>query len=104
MGDRLTSAENLKPGDVCLVAVELRDKSTGQPYWWKRFVCVLDAQRRQAIMLTLKMQIDTEKDLRVVDFGKDVVTQLSEAEWPQGVIAMRMKWIMKGLIKVDGDD
>lgn len=102
MSERLEDSRDLRPGDVCLVAVELRDKNTGQPYWWKRFVCVLKPLRRNAEMLTLKMHIDAAKDIRMVDFTQDVVTKVEPDSWPQGVIAMRMKWIAKGLIKVDG--
>lgn len=100
MSERLTRADDLAAGDICIVAVQLTDRTTGQPYWWKRFVAVLSARRYHAEMLTLKMQIDPEKDLRMVDFTQDVVTKVEPDAWPQGVQAMRMKWIAKGLIKL----
>lgn len=103
MSDRLDDARGLRPGDVCMVAVQLRDRTTGQPYWWKRFVCVLRPMSRHCEMLSLKMHIDPDKDVRMVDFTQDVVTKVEENDWPQGVVAMRMKWIAKGLVKVAGD-
>lgn len=100
-GEPLTSTEGLAPGDVVMVAVELRDKTTGNPYWWKRFCCVVDKphNRRFVTLLTLKMRPE-ERDLREVDVTKDVVTKLPEEQWPQGVIAMRMKLIMQRVIKL----
>jgi hypothetical protein len=103
MSDRLTSARDLRAGDVCIVAVQLKDKTTGQPFWWKRFVAVLKPMKRHAEMLTLKMHIDPDKDVRLVDFDQDVVTKVEEDAWPQGVLAMRMKWITLGVIKL-GDE
>lgn len=98
----LTSTLGLSAGDVCLVAVNLIDRTTGNPFWWKRWTCVLEAPHnsRYVDLLTLKMDVDIDKDVRTVDVTKDVVTRLPEARWPQGVVAMRMKWIAKGLIKL----
>ena len=101
MRDRLTTTEGLKRGDVVVVAVELQDKQTGAPYWWKRF-CTVHQQpvtRRYVELLTLKMRPD-DRDLRTVDILQDVVTLLPEAEWPQGVVAMRMKLIAQGIVKL----
>ena len=99
--ERIENALLLNPGDVCVVAVELKDKQTGNPYWWKRFACVLDiGNRRYAAMLTLKLHPDIDKDVRDVDVTQDVVMRLSEDSWPQGVVAMRMKHIALGLIKL----
>ena len=105
MSDRITDARTLKPGDVVMVAVELRDRRTGGTYWWKRFCAVLakPTTRLNAVVVTLKQEID-DKDVRDIRFDKDVVTLVEESAWPQGVIAMRMKWIMKGLIKLEGAD
>ena len=104
-GERLTRTEGLKPGDVLMVAVELRDRTTGQPFWWKRFACVRSlAGRDHAELLSLKMYIDPDKDLRIVDFDRDVVTWVPPETWPQGVIAMRTKWITKGLIPLGQGD
>lgn len=108
----LETTEDLRIGDVVQVAVQLTDKQTGQPYWWKRFACVTElpnSRARQAgrgrtfRALTLKMQIDPGKDHRVIDLTEDrqVVTKIPEDRWPQGVIAMRMKWIHRGLIPLD---
>lgn len=101
MSERLTSTTGLAPGDVVVVAVELRDKTTGQPYWWKRFCCVIGKplNRRYVTLLTLKMRPE-ERDMRDVDVTKDVVTKLPEDQWPQGVVAMRTKLIMQRIVKL----
>lgn len=105
MGDRLHNTEGLKAGDVVMVAVQLSDKVTGAPFWWKRFAVIYRTPRRVqawAQMLTLKLHIDMNKDLREVDFEKDVVTRVEEHAMPQGVAAMFMKHVSTGTIKVDG--
>lgn len=100
----LTTTEGLKPGDVCVVAVKMRDRTTGGDYWWKRFVVVAqnDTRGRHFSALTLKMHPDKEKDRRIIDIQEtnNIVTFLPEDQWPQGVVAMRMKAIMTGLIKL----
>lgn len=100
----LTTTRGLKAGDVLQVAVQLTDKQTGQPYWWRRFVCVMAGPRSSNTFraLTLKMHPD-EKDLRELDLrdDKQVVTQVPETSWPQGVVAMRMKLLMNRTIKLD---
>jgi hypothetical protein len=100
MADRLTTSKDLKPGDVCMVAVQLRDKTDGSTFWWKRFAAVVATHGRHAEMLTLKPQLDLDRDLRMVEFDRDVVTKLEEYQYPQGVIAMRMKYITLGHIKI----
>ena len=102
MSAPLTTTEGLKPGDVVTVSVELRDKATGNPYWWKRFAAVLPGPmtRNTAMLITLKLRPE-DRDTRHVDFRKDVVVKLPEDQWPQGVVAIRMKLIMQGVIKLD---
>lgn len=107
----LQTTEDLNLGDVVQIAVQLTVKQTGQPYWWKRFACVTHLPAVSWIRdnvtvfraLTLKMQIDVAKDLRIIDLNekRQVVTKIPEDRWPQGVIAMRMKWIHRGLIPLD---
>ena len=103
----ITDAASLRAGDVVQIAVKLTDKQTGMPFWWKRFACVVGVprsgyKRTLIYALTLKMQIDMEKDLREIDLedDKQIVTYLPEDQWPQGVIAMRMKAITLGHIKL----
>ncbi len=101
MADRITTTEGLKLGDVLLVAVELTDKVTGAPFWWRRFCTVMAVSNaRWATLMTLKLHIDPDKDVREVDFSKDVVTPVHEYQMPQGVAAIFMKHVTKGLIKV----
>lgn len=100
----LTTTEGLKAGDVLNVAVKLKDKSNGQDFWWRRFVAVLEVSgRRRLVAVTLKMHPDLAKDVREISLGGDdqVVTYLPEEQYPQGVVAMRMKLIMTRVIKLD---
>lgn len=102
----VTDLSQINVGDVVQVSVQLRDRQTGNDFWWKRFACVLTVGkpwRQEFTALTLKMQIDPDKDVRIIslDDEKQVVELLPEDKWPQGVIAMRMKWITKGVIKLD---
>jgi hypothetical protein len=56
------------------------------------------------MLLTLKQVVDIGKDIREVSLSEDIVTFLPEAEWPQGVVAMRMKYLAKGVIQLPPDD
>ena len=100
----LTTAENLKVGDVVQIAVQLRDKTTGQDFWWKRFAAVVRHNNSKHFeALTLKMHVDMDKDLRIIDLRSDkqVVTWLPPEQWPQGVSAMHMKLVATGRLKLD---
>lgn len=102
----LATTDGLKPGDVLMVAVQLADKRTGDPYWWRSFRCVLEVHNRlMATTVLLKLQPDLDKDVRDLPFGTSdqrlVIEYLPEHRWPQGVVAMRMKHISLGLIKLD---
>jgi hypothetical protein len=112
----LTDTENLKLGDVVQISVQLKDKETGNPFWWRRFACVVKLRRgarngrTHSTMfwaLTLKMHPDMERDLREIDLTEElhrqVVTTVPEDRWPQGVVAMRMKLIATGKIQLGGD-
>lgn len=109
MTDPLTSTERLKVGMVVQIAVEMADKVTGQPYWWKRFAAVVEVKGLHHFdALTLKMHPDPEKDLRRIRAAgasssdaherREIVTILPEP-WPQGVVAMHMKLVAKGVVK-----
>lgn len=103
----LTDTRDLKIGDVVLVARELKDKQTGQPFWWRSFRAVLAVPTlKHLTVLTLKMNPDPEKDVWEIDFRDDVrqvVTKVPEEQWPQGVKAMWMKHVHTGLIRLSGD-
>lgn len=100
-GARLMTSAGLEIGDVVQVAVELTDKQTGSPFWWKTFRVVTGiANARWVSVLTLKMHPDFERDHREIDIEKDVVTFLPEPKWPQGVAAMHMKLLAQGKIEV----
>lgn len=104
MSERLFDARALEPGDVVTVAV-LMNAGTRDERWWTRFACVLEKpvwSDEDVLVLSLKMHIDPEKDVRRVRLQKDVVIKLPEDQWPQGVIAMRTKHIMLGNINLDG--
>lgn len=109
-GSILKNTNSIKVGDVLLVSKQLTDKTTGQPYWWKTFrvvVSVMPVRRGGdgcfADLLILKMHPDLDKDLRTIDFTEEglVVQELPEDQHPQGVIAMRMKMIHKGIVKLE---
>lgn len=100
MNEPLTTTDGLKPGDVILAATKIRNKGTGEEWWWKRFCCVIQAGGADVYCVTLKVRPDPEKDHRVLSIGRDIITQLPEDQWPQGVVAMRMKLIMRGAIKL----
>lgn len=104
----ITSARDLKVGDVVQISVQLKDREDPtKTFWWKRFACVTDVSARFWFeALNLKLQIDLDKDLRKVDLRDgvnvrpQVVELLEESEIPQGPAAMRMKYIHLGLIKL----
>lgn len=102
MSDRITTTKGLKPGDVLNVAVELLDKVTKAPFWWRSFRVVTQVSGPNHVqVMTLKMHIDPDKDEREIDIRKDVVYVLAEEQLPQGVIAMRMKAYHTGRIKLE---
>lgn len=106
IGDPISTFEGVAPGDVLLVSRQLRDKRTGEPFWWKSFRCVIEPNRRRhwmAMLLTLKMYPDVKKDVWEVDLRDEatVVQFVDPADWPPGVLAMRMKALATGLIKLD---
>lgn len=103
----LTSTEGLVPGDVLLVSVELSDKTTGADFWWKTFRVVVDHPIGAYVrVMTLKLHPDPDKDFRDIYIGegdggrRQVVEQVFPEQWPQGVVAMHMKHVHTGLIKL----
>lgn len=108
-GVPLTKVDHLQVGDVLLVAVQLTDKVTGQPFWWRRFTTVLQLpeERRwgwdtHLTLVSLKMHIDPDKDIREVDLRQEnqVVTWIPPDQVPAGVAAMLMKHLALGTIKL----
>ena len=116
---RIEDARDLKPGDVLVIDVTLTDRVTGQDRIWRRYACVLERALNLWVVpvsvaggyskyhftaMTLKMQIDEKKDIREINLReeRERCYLLPEDKWPQGVIAMRMKWIAKGVIKLGG--
>lgn len=100
----IKTTEGLKPGDVLMVAKQITPHGGGEPYWWKSFRCVTVVEdKAYAELLVLKMVPDLDKDMRLVDFAAadHVITVLDIDKAPQGVVAMRMKHILKGLIVLD---
>jgi len=110
----LTSAESLKVGDVIQIAIHL-DKDGG--YWWKRFAVVYRKNKRDVMRFTalnLKMQPNLDLDdgfkcdIREIDLrerlDKQVVTWMPQDRWPQGVVAMHMKYVLTRVISIEGDE
>lgn len=103
--DRITSAYDLKPGDVTVIDVTITDRATGQDRNWRRYACVLRTTGKLLIVvMTLKLHPEP-KDHRTINLRSDDerVYLLPEDKWPSGVVAMRMKHIAKGVIKLSGD-
>ena len=101
-GEEISNASDLRPGDVVLVVVMLRDRATGAPFPWKRFACVMSTLGKRGIeVVNLRPQL-TDRDYRTIDLrsGTEQGFRIPEAEWPQGVIAMRMKLITLGVVKL----
>ncbi len=116
----LTDTSTLKPGDVVQIAVKLKDKITGDDYWWRRFAVVtsVSALRRFSAApngpkgtifeaLTLKMHPVVDRnadrsDHRLIDLteANQVVTFLPPERHPQGVAAMRLKALTMGWVKL----
>lgn len=98
MSAPLHDTAKLRVGTVVQIALELADKQTGKPCWWKRFAVVTKVRGAfHFTALTLKLNPDFDKDIREISLSDDedrerrqVVTILPEP-WPQGVVAMHMK-------------
>lgn len=102
-GDPLESTEGLKPGDVVQYSLHLRSRQTGEMYWHTRFAAVTQVIGRRSLeVLTLVLNPDPKYEPRQLRIGDPatVVTFLPEDQWPQGVMATRMKHIMTGTIKL----
>lgn len=113
-GAPLKDTSTLTAGDVVQIAVKLQDKITGQDFWWKRFAVVVSKHvgfarpgqghrlLRRFTALTLKMHPDFDKDLREIDLSEEdvIVTKLEPERYPQGVVAMRLKALALGWVKI----
>ena len=102
-GDPLESTEGLKPGDVVQYSLHLRSRQTGEMYWHTRFAAVTKVIGRRSVeVLTLVPNPDPKYEPRTLRLGDPdtVVTFLPEDKWPQGVMATRMKHVLKGAIKL----
>ncbi len=101
MSAPLTNTDGLKPGDVVQYALELTKQ--GQPFWFTRFAAVVSIESTKRLtVLTLVLHPDPKFEPRRMHLGTTgvVVTFLPEEQWPQGVVAMRMKHIHTGLLKL----
>lgn len=99
----LEDTHDLKPGDVVQYSLHLLSKMTGELYWHTRFAAVTQViSRRSVEVLTLTLNPDPKYEPRTLDLHdrKTVVLKLPEERWPQGVVAIRMKHILKGAIKL----
>lgn len=107
----LTSTERLEVGDVVQVATKLTERDTGREYWWRRFVVVTEVSGWGSgfMGLHLKLDPDMERDHRRFWLQSDpddaldkpqVVTWLPPERWPQGINAIYMKLLTKGLFKL----
>ena len=103
MSTPLTTTAGLKRGDVVQYSLQLRSRRDGEPFWHTRFAAVTDVLTATTVeVLTLVLAPDPRFDPRLLHLSSKatVVTFLPEDRWPQGVMALRMKHIMKGAIKL----
>lgn len=105
-GPVLNSTEGLKLGDVVYMSTKHTNRM-GEEFWWRRFACVTEITSRWRMeVINLKMRPDPDKDVRSVNFSapitEQVIVALPEERHPPGVIAMRMKMIALGQIKLEG--
>lgn len=98
---KIEDARQLSVGDVVRVDVTMKDRDTGKPYIWSRFACVTHVISRRAVeVLNLKLKPTTEKDTRIVRVGNEGIYRYAESKWPDGIVAIRMKLIHTGWIKL----
>jgi hypothetical protein len=104
MAEPLQTTEGLKPGDVVTYSLRIKPKSGEEPYWMTRFAAVVAVRGlRRLEVLTLVLHPDPKWEPRVLTLRSDdtTVTFLPEDRWPQGVVAMRMKHIHTGRIRLE---
>lgn len=99
-------------GDVVQVATQHTSRDDGHTYWWRRFCVVTKVYVNGAggpggfACLHLKLNPDMDKDDRTFWLGQDgddrplVVTWLAPERWPQGINAIYMKLLTKGVFKL----
>ena len=101
--DPLINTDDLHPGDVVLIAVRLKDKTTREPYWWRRFALVSHVMGpRHFQSVTCKLH-PGPKDIRMEAVIANVVTKLEPHEWPQGIVSIRTKLIMTGVVSLSSE-
>lgn len=101
---RIFTTEGLRIGDVLKCSKQLKSRDTGEEYWWTSFRVVIASPWNRLVFITLilKMNPDPDKDVREERIDDKFVAELLEPdEWPQGVVAMRTKHVMTGLIRLD---
>jgi hypothetical protein len=98
----LTSADGLQVGDVVMTTWHLKDKTTGRPFTWRWFGVVMRVARSYTIevwRLGAPKGAEEELTIRLRD-GRITAYYLPEAEWPDGVWALRTKLILEGRIDI----
>ena len=98
----LQNTRGLRPGDVVQYSIKLTPRG-GQPYWMTRFGAVTEVLTGSIVeVLTLVLHPDPRFEPRTLQLrSPDVsVTFLPPERWPHGVVAIRMRHIMTGKIKL----
>lgn len=106
MGDPIRTTAGISRGDVVQYSLLLRSRTTGEPFWMTRFGAVTEVLPTLSLqVLTLVPHPDPKYEPRWLDLGSadTVVVILPEDRWPQGVLAMRMKHVLTGAIKLGED-
>lgn len=98
----------LEPGDVVLARSRRTNRKTGDEFWWNRFEVVTHVYNEntvKAIPLRLDTTMANEHFLARnghKNMAADHLTFIHPDHYPEGVSAMYMKFVMKGIIKPSG--
>lgn len=103
---RIHKGTDLRGGDVIIIAKYLRSKS-GDYYWLRQLACVTSTEecsRRLVPFIILKPNVNPDWDIGKVDVNRDHIYRIDPDKWPPGSLAMRIKYVTLGLIKIDGSE
>lgn len=99
MPTEVVNAKNLNPGDVLMVARQMRDKQ-GKRFVWRFFVVVTRSSRWVigGIVVGAGDKIKNKELTFDLNDDRNTIQLLDVSEWPDGIHAFRMAMVLKGLI------
>ena len=99
----------LEPGDVVLARSRRTNRKTGDEFWWNRFEVVTTSYSNSNVVGAIPLKLDTTMANEHVLYRNghksvpaDYLTFVHPDHYPDGVSAMYMKFVMKGIIKPRG--